>query len=228
MSDIDDNNIKETNTSNVVPFPVSYDQVTKKRRFFVGCLIGACLFAIYLFKDHFIPKQEEKNQSEQVLTLLDIDFSPFVGDQKLPKGTLKFYKKDDDGKWNFEQKSLAEFVGKPMVIHLWATYCGPCVKELPLYDQFVETTSKDIQHIAVMLGKADPKDVEAFYKQKGIKNLSIVIDEKGITSQAYNIQGIPTTIFVSGSGKPLGFISGIIDWNDTNVITLLKNLLKKH
>ncbi|MBP9752984.1 MAG: TlpA family protein disulfide reductase [Proteobacteria bacterium] len=211
--------------SNLIPFPID-DKKTKKSKLIFGCIIGAFIFLIYSFRSEFFPKTEHVQQ-EQRLSLLDLNFVPFVNKEQLPKGSLKFYTKNDKGDWESHNKSLNDFKGKPMVIHMWATFCGPCVKELPVYDSFVKSTSNDIAHIAVTTGKVEPKDIEAFYAQKNIKNLTIVVDEKATLAQTYQIQAIPTSIFFSASGKPLGYISGIISWEDGNVASLLMNLLRK-
>ncbi|CAO5680515.1 MAG: Thiol-disulfide oxidoreductase ResA [Holosporales bacterium] len=216
---------KGVKMSNVVPFPVP-EKKSKKSKFLFGCIIGAFIFSIYAFRSEFFPKVEQIQQ-EQSLSLLDLNFVPFVNKEQLPKGTLKFYTKNEKGDWESQQKSLNDFKGKPMIVHMWATFCGPCVKELPVYDSFVKSTSNDVHHIAVTTGKVAPKDIEDFYTQKNIKNLTIVVDEKATLAQTYQIQAIPTSIFFSASGKPLGYISGIISWEDGNVASLLMNLLRK-
>lgn len=213
--------------SNIVQFPKTTEEPQKKRSLFFGLVFGLFVFLIYIFRSEFFPKTETTVQSQQQLTLFDINFTPFMSNQSLPMGKLKFYTRNKDGGWKIEEKSLRDFSGKPLIVHLWATYCGPCVKELPMYDQFVESAGSHIENIALVVGKVDPKEIETFYKQKGIKNLKIVIDENNVLVSAFKFQGIPTSMLVSASGKPLGYISGLINWDDTSVVSLITTVLKK-
>lgn len=226
-----DQNSPENNQqeNNVVSFPntdTTPQQCPKNKTMAFGIGFGIFLFFIYIFRAEFFPKTQELEPASE-LTLLDINFLPYLDKVRLPSEKLKFYEKSEKGEWIATEKSVRDLVGKPMILHCWATFCGPCVKELPLYDKFAQSSNGTIENIAVVVGKTDPKDIEMFYKQKNIKNLKIVIDEKNVLARAFQFQGIPTSIFVSRSGKPLGFISGMISWEDSTVISLIQTLLKK-
>ncbi|CAO5678325.1 MAG: Thiol-disulfide oxidoreductase ResA [Holosporales bacterium] len=215
--------------NNVVSFPNAAQPQpapTNNKSMTFGIGFGIFLFFIYIFRAEFFPKTQELESAPE-LTLLDINFSPYLDKPNLPSGKLKFYEKSEKGEWILSEKSVRDLIGKPMILHCWATFCGPCVKELPLYDKFAQSSNGTIENVAVVVGKADPKEIETFYKQKNIKNLKIVIDEKNVLASAFQFQGIPTSIFVSRSGKPLGFISGMISWEDSTVVSLIQTLLKK-
>ena len=200
-------------------------QDISKKNLRVGIVTGLFIFLIYMFQGEIFRKSVVHDKSSDgEVSLLDLGFSPFISGEVLPPGKLKFYTKNDAGDWIFAEKTLKEFSGKPMIVHLWATFCGPCVKELPAYDSFVANQDK-VQNIALVIGKSDVKDIEKFYQQKGIKNLQIVVDEKNTLPQWYKIQGIPTTLFVSAAGKPLGYVLGPISWGDETSKDLIFKLL---
>lgn len=220
----------DSEKAHLLDFPTDYtpNQSMKNKQVAFGLLIGCFLFVLYVFRaEFFAPKQELPSIEPQQVSLLDLNFVPFMNKEILPAGNFKFYTKNEKGKWDLEEKSLKGFVGKPIIIHLWATFCGPCVQELPFYDKFSKATEGTVQNIAIMPGKGDPKDIESFYNQKGIENLTVVVDDKNILVESFKIQGIPTSIFISSSGKPLGYITGAVAWEDSSVVKLLMNLLKK-
>lgn len=210
-------NKENENEEKIVAFPTNNLKTLQnsKNHLKIGIVLGFFLLLIYLFQGEIFSHKKNIliDSGNGPVSLLDLGFSPFISNEVLPAGKLKFYQKNEKGEWTFEEKSLRDFSGKPLIIHLWATFCGPCVKELPIYDAFSASHDK-IQNFAVVMGKNDVQDVEKFYEQKGIKNLKIIIDEKNIIPQAYKIQGIPASIFVSTAGKPLGYIMGAVNWED--------------
>jgi thiol-disulfide isomerase/thioredoxin len=216
------------NEEKIVAFPNSNLKTpsNNKDHLKLGIGLGVFLLLIYMFQGEIFSRKKDPliESGNEPVTLLDLGFSPFMNNEILPAGKLKFYEKNEKGEWTSEEKSLREFSGKPLIIHLWATFCGPCVKELPLYDVFVTANDK-VQNFAVVVGKSDVKDIEKFYEQKGIKNLKIVIDEKNIIPQAYKIQGIPASIFVSSTGKPLGYIMGAVNWEEPAAATAIFKVL---
>ncbi len=215
------------NQEKIVAFPNdSLKTPVNKYHLKLGLGLGVFLLLIYMFQGEIFSRKKNiiVDSSNGPVSLLDLGFSPFMNNEVLPAGKLKFYQKNEKGEWTSEEKSLRDFSGKPLIIHLWATFCGPCVKELPFYDAFV-TSNQKVQNIAVVVGKGDVADIEKFYEQNGIKNLKIVIDEKNIVPQAYKIQGIPASIFVSAAGKPLGYIMGAVNWEEpTSAAAILKVL----
>lgn len=189
----------------------------------IGLVLGVLLCVLYGIISFLSHSEKTLPTDQQEMSLLDLGFSPFVSNETLPNSKIKFYEKNPQGEWVEQEKSLRDLIGKPMIVHLWATFCGPCVQELPNYDTFTKEND-DIQHLAVVVGRSTPKDIESFYEKKNIQHLKIIIDEKNAIPQAYKIQGIPTTIFINSIGKPLGYITGAVEWNDPSSKSLIRKL----
>jgi peroxiredoxin len=98
---------------------------------------------------------------------------------------------------NGKQAKLSDYRGKTVVVHFWATWCPPCVRELPLVDKMARERT-DIVVLAVECGEAKA-DVAAFLKKKGL-TLNSGLDESGDISQRYGIQAIPQTFVVDKDG----------------------------
>lgn len=190
----------------------------------IGAAIGAILFTIYTFRDEIFPSLHERNVSQYELTLIDLNYAPLNEEIPLTSGKINVYTKDAEGKFTSEEKVLSDLVQDGAIVHLWATWCAPCIKELPLYDKVIEK-HPEVQHITVVTGKATPEEVSSFLEQKGINNVKIIIDEKGIISKKFNINAIPTSVFIKGK-MTLGFISGALSWDEPDVQKLVFDLFK--
>ncbi len=95
--------------------------------------------------------------------------------------------------------TLSDFRGKPTIINFWATWCPPCRRELPALQAVYSARSDEIGFIAVDV-KEGVGMVEAFVKELGL-TFPIALDEDGsISNIAYEVRGLPTTIFVDANG----------------------------
>jgi peroxiredoxin len=93
--------------------------------------------------------------------------------------------------------SLADFKGKRVVVDFWATWCPPCVKEIPHFVQLAGETSRD-ELVLLGISSEDTAKLEKFVADKGV-NYPIASAE--IDAPPYNeIRGIPTTFFIDRNG----------------------------
>lgn len=192
-----------------------------KTGIFIGFVIFLC-YHVYSYINFTYFSDEE--QKINTLSLADINYVPFTSNYDLPSASFKFYTKGKGGALQAQEQSLKNFIGKPMIIHMWATWCPPCVQEMPIYNQFAGNVS-NIHNLAIMSGQVSVDDIDAFYKQKKLNNLSIITDEKSVILSGYKLSSLPTTIFVNAKGKPLGFITGPISWDDKDVVALVQRIL---
>lgn len=97
--------------------------------------------------------------------------------------------------------SSNNLIGNISVINLWATWCSPCVKELPSIDRLAKAVSKDnIKIYAVSQDRAGNKVVPPYFQKLNLKNLSIYLDNQGILMSALRAPVLPTTIIVDKKG----------------------------
>jgi cytochrome c biogenesis protein CcmG, thiol:disulfide interchange protein DsbE len=98
--------------------------------------------------------------------------------------------------------SLAAFRGRPLVINFWASWCIPCRTEMPLLEQAFRAEQGRVQFLGI-----DANDTSgaarAFLNQMHV-TYPAVSDSKGSVALQYNLFGLPTTVFVSSSGKIVG------------------------
>ena len=127
--------------------------------------------------------------------------------------------KDPDG----AEISLADFKGVPTLVNLWATWCAPCVKELPTLDKLAESHAVDGQLgvIAVSQDMAPQGSVRAFLDKLGVKHIGAYHDDKMALSGALGVQVMPTTILYDADGREIWRYIGDLDWSSEEAAKLL-------
>lgn len=92
---------------------------------------------------------------------------------------------------------LSDYRGKPLALHFWATWCGPCIRELPLIAALA-AKSQELTSLAVNCAETD-REVSSFLRDRKL-NLNVVMDRDGQISQLYNIYAIPQTFMIDAEG----------------------------
>ena len=111
--------------------------------------------------------------------------------------------------------TLAAFRGKPVLVNLWATWCGPCVKEMPTLDAAAADIA--VVPIAQDLERAP---VAAFFAKRGFMRLKPYLDPKTDFSVAYNAS-LPISILFDSTGHEVWRSTGGMDWTSAQAKALL-------
>ena len=119
--------------------------------------------------------------------------------------------------------SLEDFRGVPVVVNLWATWCAPCVKELPTLNALARSHAKDgsLGVIAVSQDVGPQGSVEAFLKELKVDDLGAYHDSKMALAGALNAQVLPTTILYDANGREVWRYVGDLDWTGEEAAKLL-------
>ena len=97
-----------------------------------------------------------------------------------------------------EPLRLSELSGKPVVLNLWATWCGPCQRELPLLAE-VAAEREEVQFVFASL-RERPGTVTAYLARREIRLPGLAFDERGEVARAFRTLGTPTTLFFNAEG----------------------------
>ena len=119
--------------------------------------------------------------------------------------------------------SLAEFRGVPVLVNLWATWCAPCVKELPTLNALSKSHAIDgrLGVIAISQDMGPHNSVRAFLEELKVDDLGAYHDPEMAISGALNAQALPTTILVDGEGREVWRYVGDLDWTSEEAARLL-------
>jgi thiol-disulfide isomerase/thioredoxin len=121
--------------------------------------------------------------------------------------------------------TLANYKGHVLVVNLWATWCGPCVDELPTLAALageVETFGGLVLPISIDTNGA--KAVEPFFGLHGITNLPVLLDPSGNNLDVLGTQGVPVTLVINSQGQLAARVDGAVNWDTPRVLTFLKTL----
>ncbi len=134
---------------------------------------------------------------------------------KAPEFTLT----DMDGE-SFDLKSAR---GKWVFLHFWASWCGPCRKEMPEIQKMSEAIDKDELEI-VMVNTAENEDtIFSFLAEIGME-MNSLMDADGQVTEQYKPRGLPTTILIDPDGTVQYQAIGGRDWHDDVYIEFLRKL----
>lgn len=150
------------------------------------------------------------------------DVLPVPGEIKPADGSLPdFQFRLPDG----TVKTLADYAGRGIVLNLWATWCAPCVAEMPSLDALAAAVRPSG---AVVLPLSSDRGgaaaVERWYAAHDIKNLPVLLDPTGAAARTLNARGIPTTLLIDGKGRERGRLEGGADWADPKAVAMVKAL----
>ena len=137
-----------------------------------------------------------------------------------PAPTVKF-KNPDGGDFD-----LTKFKGGPVLVNLWASWCAPCIKELPTLQQLEQSHNDDgaLGVIAVSQDMAPQGSVEAFLAERDIGRFAAFHDAEMKLTDALGIQVMPTTILYDAQGKEVWRYVGDLDWTGDEAKKLLSEV----
>ncbi|MBN66263.1 MAG: hypothetical protein CMM94_01675 [Rickettsiales bacterium] len=138
-----------------------------------------------------------------------------------PMQSITFY--DAAGK----PVSLDDFKGEYVLLNMWATWCPPCVKEMPSLSQLqAHFEGKGLQVVAVSQDVQGAEVIRPFYEKNGIDNLPIYVDRNMKAFGVLNLRGLPVSYIITPEGKQIAKLEGELDWADEEMITFFEGLLR--
>ena len=124
--------------------------------------------------------------------------------------------------------SLAAFRGKVVLLNVWATWCPPCVKEMPTLNKLQELLGgKDFAVLPLSVDKGGVFAVQSFYQDNFIDHLPVYVDPTTKVLDGLNILGTPTTILIDKQGREIARTLGPQDWDQPSVIAQLRQYMAR-
>ena len=120
---------------------------------------------------------------------------------------------------------LSELRGKLVLVNLWATWCEPCLREMPSLERLQSRLGERIAVLAVSEDRGGNKAVEPFIAKLGLKSVKIYIDPKSEVGHAFGARGLPTSFLIDREGKVLGRVEGAAEWDSRKILGVLEPLL---
>ena len=114
---------------------------------------------------------------------------------------------------------------KLILVNFWATWCPPCIKEIPDLINLKERFEREIEIIFVSVDANPTKVIPKFLKKNELKNFQTYIDKKLNLTKKLDVKVMPTTLVITEGPYELSRVEGYIDWLNKELITELEDLL---
>lgn len=123
--------------------------------------------------------------------------------------------------------ALADYKGQPVVVHFWATWCAPCIEELPKLARVAKRMKAGGIIFVTPSLDIEPGLVEKFYARHDIASLPVIMDSQSKAFAAAGLTGLPGTLFINAEGKLVGKIDGPVHWDNADTEEFLSSLAKR-
>jgi thiol-disulfide isomerase/thioredoxin len=116
---------------------------------------------------------------------------------------------------------LSAFRGRPLLVNLWATWCGPCVVEMPSLDALAAREAGGLKIVTISQDTDGRRKVTDFFAQHRFARLEPYLDSRMQVMTALRVDTLPTTILYNSEGVEVWRMTGMSDWQDQRAARLL-------
>jgi thiol-disulfide isomerase/thioredoxin len=121
--------------------------------------------------------------------------------------------------------TLADYAGHGLVVNLWATWCGPCVAEIPSFAAAAPLlASSRILVLPISVDDTGAAAVRPFYASHHISTLPVLLNQDGSAMDLLNARGIPVTIIINAAGQMVARLEGAADWSGPATLAKIRAL----
>ncbi len=124
---------------------------------------------------------------------------------------------------NNETINLNSFGKSLIIINFWATWCAPCIEEMPSLNRLkTNPIFNNLEIIPINVGRDNIEKAKDFYKKLKIEDLKIYFDKDIELAKKFLLRGLPTTVFVNKQGEEFARVIGFVNFDDKDIIKWLK------
>ncbi len=165
---------------------------------------GLCLTLGGCDRDGALPAQGEGGSGEEMPVLTSAIDARYAG-EAMPTVSVR----DPDG----ETLDLASLEGTPTLVNLWATWCAPCVVEMPMLDELAQDFGDDLRVVTVSQDLQAEKAVAPFFAKMQFAALEPWLDPDNALLEAMGGAVLPTTVLYDAQGREAWRVVGDYDWS---------------
>lgn len=120
-----------------------------------------------------------------------------------------------------QKLDLQSLKGKPLLVNLWATWCAPCVAELPALDRLAGTLDSKVKVLTINQDSGHPEKAGRFLKDRGVTRLEPWLDPKGDLAFHFEAPSLPITVLYDAGGREVWRIAAPREWGDAETLKLI-------
>ena len=122
--------------------------------------------------------------------------------------------------------TLEDFRGKVVLLNIWATWCPPCVREMPTLDRLqARLGGPRFEVVALSQDRGGLTLVSRFFERLKLNHLEIYIDRTGRSRVALGVSGLPTTILIDRDGNEVGRMIGPAEWDSDAAVAVFRHYI---
>jgi thiol-disulfide isomerase/thioredoxin len=140
--------------------------------------------------------------------------------EPLPAPPVQWY----DAKGNVI--TMEKFRGKVVLLNVWATWCAPCVHEMPSLDKLQRRYKKAGLEVVAVASKQPSSEVNHFYIKKRIRHLDVYVDPTQSVAKGYKVRTLPTSYLIGRKGEVVATLEGAEDWFSVGAKKTIEDELK--
>jgi thiol-disulfide isomerase/thioredoxin len=122
-------------------------------------------------------------------------------------------------------KHLGDFRGRWLLVNLWATWCAPCIKEMPSLERLQTRLGTTLTVVAISEDRNGAKAVDPFLAAHAIATLAIGLDPEGDIAATLPVEGLPTSFLIDPQGRVVAKLEGATDWDGGATLATLQGLM---
>jgi thiol-disulfide isomerase/thioredoxin len=121
-------------------------------------------------------------------------------------------------------KTLADYRGKVVLLNFWASWCPPCLREMPSMERLrVKMAGRPLEIVALNSAEA-PEDVNAYLARMKL-GFPILLDPDGRNTKRWKVFALPTTFLLDAEGRVRYVLTGPTEWDDGEALAVIESML---
>ena len=121
------------------------------------------------------------------------------------------------------RRSLSSFEGDVVLLNFWASWCPPCIEEMPSMQALYERLGGSGFEIVAVNLQEDPATVQSFVDKNGYE-FPVLLDRSGSIAREYGVRGIPTSYVVHSDGRLLAMLVGPYEWDGDGIVSAIETI----
>ena len=126
-------------------------------------------------------------------------------------------------------RHLADFPDRVLLVNFWATWCAPCIREMPSISRLQDAFPQD--EFLILTISQDRKGLEVaapfMHEKLGIKNLAMFEDRRFKFGRSLGVRGLPSTFLIDRRGRLVGGVRGSVEWDSPDAKAMIQHLLRE-
>ena len=126
------------------------------------------------------------------------------------------------------EQRMDNYRGKVVLVNYWATWCAPCIREMPSLARLQKLLSaEDFALVAISVDLEGRKVAEPFLQQNDLTVLGLHLDNRGTVARAMGVTVMPTTILYDRGGREVGRLAGAAEWDSGDAMALIRFVIDR-